>query len=93
MENPRLGVEVELQLQAYATATAMPDPSSVRNIHHSSDPVLLWLWRRLAATAPIRPPSLGTSICRECGPENLFFFFCLFLVLHLWHMEVPRLGV
>ena len=23
---------------------------------------------------------------------NLFFFFC-FLGLHLWHMEVPRLGV
>ena len=22
---------------------------------HSSDPVLLWFWRRLAATAPIRP--------------------------------------
>ena len=22
---------------------------------HSSDPVLLWLWRRPAATAPIRP--------------------------------------
>jgi len=22
---------------------------------HSLDPVLLWLWRRLAATAPIRP--------------------------------------
>ena len=22
---------------------------------HSSDPALLWLWRRLAATAPIRP--------------------------------------
>ena len=22
---------------------------------HGSDPVLLWLWRRLVATAPIRP--------------------------------------
>jgi len=22
---------------------------------HGSDPALLWLWRRLAATAPIRP--------------------------------------
>ena len=22
---------------------------------HSSDPVLLWLWHKLAATAPIRP--------------------------------------
>ena len=26
------------------------------------DPALLWLWHRLAAAAPIRPPSLGTSI-------------------------------
>ena len=25
---------------------------------HSSDPEWLWLWRRPAATAPIRPPSL-----------------------------------
>ena len=49
----------------------------------SSDPaLLLWLWRRPVATAPIRPlawclkdllllqlafPGLGTSICRECG--------------------------
>lgn len=23
-----------------------------------------------AATAPIRPLSLGTSICRECGPKK-----------------------
>ena len=23
----------------------------------------------------------------------VFFFFCFFLELHLWHMEVPRLGV
>ena len=30
------------------------------------DLVLLWLWCRLAAAAPIRPPSLGTSICHRC---------------------------
>ena len=36
MEVPRLGVEPELQLLAYATATATPDPSHVRNLHHSS---------------------------------------------------------
>ena len=32
---------------------------------HSWDPELLWVWRRQAAVAPIRPltPSLGTSIC------------------------------
>ena len=37
----------------------------------SSDPELLWLWRRLAAVAPIRPPSLGTSICHRYGPKKL----------------------
>ena len=31
------------------------------------DLALLWLWCRLAATASIRPPSPGTSICRRCG--------------------------
>ena len=33
----------------------------------SSDPALLWLWRGLAAAAP----SLGTSICCECGQKSL----------------------
>ena len=32
------------------------------------DPALLLLWRRLAATPPIRPPSLGISMCRGSGP-------------------------
>ena len=31
---------------------------------HGSDPARLWLWRRPAAVALIRPPSLGTSICQ-----------------------------
>ena len=31
-----------------------------------SDPMLLWLWRRLAATAP----SLEISICHICGPKK-----------------------
>ena len=34
------------------------------------DPTLLWLWHRPAATAPIRPPCLGISICRGCGPRK-----------------------
>ena len=37
---------------------------------HGSDPTLLWLWCRLAATDLIRPLNLGTSICRRCGPEK-----------------------
>ena len=35
-----------------------------------SDMALLWLWLRPAAVAPIRPPSLGTSICRGCSPRK-----------------------
>ena len=34
------------------------------------DPVLLWLWHRPVATAPIGPPSLGTSMCHGCGPKK-----------------------
>ena len=37
---------------------------------HGSDPKLLWLWCRPAATAPILTPSLGTSMCCECGPRK-----------------------
>ena len=33
-----------------------------------SDPVLLWLWHRLVAVDST--PSLGTSICRGCGPND-----------------------
>ena len=36
MEVPRLGVELVLQLLAYATATATWDPSSICDLHHSS---------------------------------------------------------
>ena len=35
-----------------------------------SDLALLWLWCGPAATALIRPPSLGTSICSRCGPKK-----------------------
>ena len=34
-----------------------------------SDPELLWLWHRLAATAPIQP-SPGTSMFRTGGPKK-----------------------
>ena len=36
MEGPRLGFKLELQLPSYVTATAMPDPTSVFDLHHSS---------------------------------------------------------
>ena len=35
-----------------------------------SDLRLLWTWHKLAATAPMRPPSLGTSICHRCSPRK-----------------------
>ena len=38
---------------------------------HALDLALLWLWCRVAAAAPVGPlPSLGTSICRGCGPKK-----------------------
>ena len=35
-----------------------------------SDLVLLWLWCRPVATAPIQLTSLETSICHECSPKK-----------------------
>ena len=35
-----------------------------------SDLEFMWLWCRLVATAPIKTPSLGTSICRRYGPKK-----------------------
>ena len=64
------------------------------------DLVLLWLWHRLAAAAPIQ-----ISICHGCSPKKqqkekkkIYFFlfflsFFYFLGLHPWHMEVPSLRV
>ena len=37
---------------------------------HSSDLALLWVWCRLATVAPVRTPSLGTSICRGYGSKK-----------------------
>ena len=41
------------------------------------DLALLWLWRRLAAIALIRPLSLGTPTCHRCGhkkQKNIYIF-------------------
>ena len=41
-------------------------------------------------------PGLRTFVCYGCGKKKKFVFICLFvyfLGLHLWHVEVPRLGV
>ena len=36
----------------------------------SSDPALLWLWYRPAATAPIGPLTWESSMCHGCGPKK-----------------------
>ena len=72
-----------------------------------SDPALLWLWRRLAAVALIRPwePPYAANaalkskkkkkmcVCVCINKQKTGHFFCLFLGLHPQHTEVPRLGV
>ena len=41
---------------------------------HGSDPELLWLWRRLAATAPIRPlawePPYAAGVAQEIAKRQ-----------------------
>ena len=65
---------------------------------HGSDPALLWLWHRLAATAPIQPLAWEVALEKE-GKKNLFisllplptfydfdvsfFFLILFCFKHL----------
>ena len=36
---------------------------------HGSDPALLWLWHRLAATAPIRPLAREPPYAAGAAPE------------------------
>ena len=50
-------------------------------------PVTEWL-----DTAQVNPGSIREAALRLWQSEGHFFFFC-FLGPHLWHMEVPRLGV
>ena len=51
---------------------------------------MLWLWHRPVATAPVGPPSLGTSVCRGSGSRKgkkkkrkpmVFWWWKLVLVL------------
>ena len=37
---------------------------------HGSDPTLLWLWHRLAATAPIRPLAWEPPYAAGAAPEK-----------------------
>ena len=67
-----------------------------------SDPMLLWLWCRLAATAPIRPlawePLYAAGVAQEMAKrqKKIFFlelFYFIFLWPHLQYMEVPSPGI
>ena len=49
----------------------------------SSDLTLLWLWCSLAATAPIWPPSLETSICCRC-PKKQNVCVCVCIHTHIY---------
>ena len=61
-------------------AQQVTDPTSIQEVvglipgllaQWVKDPVLLWLWCRPAAAAPIQPlPGLGTSLCHGGGPKN-----------------------
>ena len=37
---------------------------------HSSDPVLLWLWRRLVPTVPIQPPAWEAPYAVGAAPKS-----------------------
>ena len=65
MEVPRLGVKSELQLLAHTTATATPEPSCVRDLHHSSQQC--WIFNPLSEarvwTRNLRAPSWIRFCC------------------------------
>ena len=101
MKVPRPGVESEPQLPVFATVTTMQDLSHVCNLHHSSwqQQILNPLSEARDQTCNLMVPSQIRFCCTMTGTPPLFFLipvlfvFFVFLGLHLWHMEVPRLGV
>ena len=80
MEVPRLGVELVLQLLAYATATATWDPSSICDLHHSSQQPQI-----LNPLSKARDPTLIlmdiSQVCYCWATEGtpILSFFILFL--------------
>ena len=91
MKVPKLGVELELHLLGYTTATATWDPSSICNLHFSSQQH--WVFN------PLIQDRDWTCILMDASPVHLrwatkgtpYFLFFLFLVI--WqHMEFPGQG-
>ena len=67
------GVESELEPLAYTRAAATRDLSRICNLHHSSrvkDLVLLWLWCRPAAVAPIQLLAWESPYAAGAALEN-----------------------
>ena len=60
MELRRLGVKSELQLPAYVTVTATPDPSRIRDLHHSFGQHRIL--NSLSRGAGIKPSSSGIQV-------------------------------
>ena len=95
MEVPRLGVESELSLPAYARATAMPDPSLICDLHHSSRQAWILNPRSQHATSWFLVGFVSAAPKRELPELVLFLLFFFFFSFwpHLWHVEVPGLGM
>ena len=49
--------------------------------------VLLWLWHRLTAAAPIRLPNLRNSIRCRCGPKKTYTYT---YIQYSWYVFVPK---
>ena len=60
-------VTMRLQVQSLASISGLSCGAGRRC---GSDLALLWLWRRPAAVALIRPLAWGTSICCKRGPKK-----------------------
>ena len=92
MEVPKLRVELELKLPAYITATTIWNLSHVCVLHPSS-----WQHQMLDPMSEARDQTrILRDISRVPNPLShnrnslIFFFFLVYLRLHLQHVEVPR---
>ena len=73
----------------------MPDPSHIFDLHHSPRHRrnLNPLSKARNRTLNLMVPSWIHFCCAMMGIPDFVLFYFVFLGLHLWHMEVHRLGV
>ena len=95
MEASRLGVQLELQPLAYARASATPDPSSICDLHHSSQQcqilnplseardlthnLMVCSWIRFRCARTGTPNQFLTILCSYFRRHLLAFLFQLVL--------------